>query len=258
MPSIKELRAICQNSKEAPSWRTQSLEGKFNRVFSIYLTWILSHSRIPVTAVNISGTLLYLAGAFLFIFNNYKLQIAGLFLIFLSFVFDAADGELARYRKLPKKETIVGGAYIEPVSHDIMYGFFFLPIGLGITLATGQILPLLAAFGATVFKLIFRLLECRYELLAVYGLPAEHALKAADAGELQQKKEPPPSIIYFIYRNFFTGTGMFFVLIFAVFFKHTDYFLYFFGSFFFLFWCYKMRTLWKKIRLRTKDSGSLL
>lgn len=243
MPSIKELRAICQNSKEAPSWRTQSLEGKFNRIFSIYLTWALTHSRIPVTAVNISGALLYLAGAFLFIFNNYRLQIVGLFLIFLSFVFDAADGELARYRKLPKEDMAVGGAYIEPVSHDIMYSFFFFPIGLGAMFATGSLVPLVASFIATVSKLLFRLAELRFDSLVLL------LNKQKEEGQKYiQSTETPATTVYFIYRNFFTGTGMFFLLIFAVPLRHVDYFLYFYATIFFLLWCYKMMRLNKKIK----------
>lgn len=251
MPTIKELRQICQNSKEAPSWRTQSIEGKFNRVFSVYLTWALIHLRVPVITVNVSGALLYLAGAFLFIFNNYTLQITGLFLIFLSFVFDASDGELARYKKLPKEEMAVGGAYIEPVSHDIMYAFFFFPIGLGAMLATGSLLPVIAAFVATISKLLFRLAELRFDSLA------RLLNEQKEAGDKYiQSTETPATSAYFVYRNFFTGTGMFFLLIFAVPLRHVDYFLYFYAATFFLLWCYKMtrqREKIKKINISVKN-----
>ncbi|MBU2530979.1 MAG: CDP-alcohol phosphatidyltransferase family protein, partial [Elusimicrobia bacterium] len=112
MPSIKELRRICQLSEYAPSWRTQSIEGRFNRAFSIYLTWVFI--RLPITPNRITalGTIVYLAGAFLFVFNNAMLYALGLFLIFLSFVLDACDGEVARYKRLAQGGNI-GGAYVE-------------------------------------------------------------------------------------------------------------------------------------------------
>lgn len=243
MPTIKELRQICQNSAEAPSWRTQSLEGKFNRVFSIYLTWLFIHLKVPVIAVNVSGALLYLSGAFLFIFNNYELQIAGLFTIFLSFIFDASDGELARYKKLPKGDLAVGGAYIEPVSHDIMYAFFFAPIGIGLSLGGGNFLPFIAAFIATTSKLIFRLAELRLDFLI------RLLNEQKETGEKYiQSKKTPATITYFVYRNFFTGTGIFFLLIFAVLLRRVDWFLYFYAASFFLLWCYKMLRQWKKIK----------
>ncbi|MFA5133281.1 MAG: hypothetical protein WC459_00515 [Patescibacteria group bacterium] len=243
MPTIKELRQICQHSAEAPSWRTQSLEGKFNRIFSIYLTWVLARTKIPVTVVNVSGMMLYIGGAFLFIFNDIKWHFLGLFLMLLSFIFDATDGELSRYRKLPKRETEFGGGFIEPVSHDIMYAFFFLPLGIGTTLVSGSLWPLLAAFMAVIGKLLFRLLELRADaLLKIWA-----AEKGAQVKWIQGAATPT-SLLYFAYRNFFTGTGMFFILIPAAIFSRVDWFLYFYGTSFFLLWAYKMAKQWKKMR----------
>ena len=153
MPSIKELRQLCQNSAESPSWRTQSWEGKFNRIFSIYLTWIFIHLPITPNQITFLGVLFYLGGAGLFIYQDFKMRMIGLAMMFVSFILDACDGEVARYRKLTKGGG-AGGAYVEPLSHDIMYGFFFLPIGSGQTINRGSIMHLIAAFVQTVKKLL--------------------------------------------------------------------------------------------------------
>jgi len=241
MLKIKELRKICQSSNEAPSWRTQSIEGRLNRVFSIYITWFFVHFPISPNQITILGTLVYLGGSALFIFNSFNLYLAGLGLLFLSFLLDACDGEVARFRKF--KGAGIGGAYVEPVSHDIMYSFFFLPIGIGASLASGNLLPIIASFIATTGKLLFRLAELRYDFL-------ERVLTEARGEVFKYSKggSAPTSLVYFVYRNFFTGTGMFLLLIVAVLIKHIDYFLYFYAVSFFLFWCYKMLRQWKRIR----------
>ena len=106
-----------------------------------------------------------------------------------------------------------------------------------------------AAFVATSSKLAFRLLECREELLFLRRNNA--VLLSAEAHE--KKKEPPPSLLYFIYRNFFTGTGMFFVLAVMVILGRVEYFLYFYSASFSLFLLYKLKSGW----IRIKKSYSL-
>lgn len=248
MPSIRELRKICQKSEDAPSWRTQSIEGRFNRIFSIYLTWFFIHTPITPNGITILGTLVYLTGASLFIFNQINFQIIGLFLIFVSFVLDACDGEVARYRK-SKTDGGAGGAYVEPVSHDIMYAFFFLPIGIGSSIYYGTLFPLIAAFVATSSKLLFRLAEFRYD-----ALERTLAEKRGKVYGWTRDMKTPKTMSYLIFRNFFTGTGVFFVLIFAVIIQRIDWFLYFYAISFFLLWCYKMFRQWKKILKLRKES----
>lgn len=239
MLSIKELRRVCQNSKEAPSWRTQSAEGRINRIFSIYLTWIFVHfSFFSPNLITLLGTLIYLGGACFFISNGITLQITGLVLIFLSFVLDACDGEVARWKPVSGG---LGGLYIEPVSHDIMYAFFFLPLGIGALFAAGTPYPLIAAFLASASKLVFRLLECRQDLIWARK-------KMADIVPETVQAKTPNFVFYTVYRNFSTNTGMFFVLIVAVILRRIDWFLYTYAAAYFLFLCYKFINQWRKLK----------
>ena len=236
MPSIKELRLLCQNSETSPNWRSQSIEGRMNRIFSIYLTWIFIHLPFTPNQITVFGTSVYLVGAGFFLKHQYWWNVAGVGMIVLSFLLDAVDGELARYRKMTTGGG-VGGAYVEPVSHDVQYAFVFLPIGIGVSLGMGTFWPLVAGFVATSTKLLFRLLEFRYNNLVRFWSERE----GQTYGVIKEKKDTPATFSYFIFRNLFTGTGMIFPLLAAVLLKHVDWFLYFYAAGFFALWIYLFR-----------------
>lgn len=243
MPSIKELRRICQGS-DAPSARSQSIMGRFNRVFSIYLTAVFIHLPFTPNQITVFGTALYLAGAGLFLKHEFAYNLTGVLLIIVSFLVDAVDGELARYRKLTAGGG-VGGVYVEPVTHDVQYAWVFLPIAVGQYLERALLLPLLAGFVATSSKLLFRLLEFRYDAL-------QRFLREQNGTGERPREIPktPTTISYFIFRNFFTGTGMTLVLFITVLARHVDWFLYFYGAGFFLLWVIlqmkQVKKIWRK------------
>lgn len=231
---------------------SQSIMGKFNRVFSIYLTWIFIHLPFTPNQITIFGTALYLLGAGLFLKHEFAWNLAGVLLIILSFLVDAVDGELARYRKMVEGGG-VGGVYVEPVSHDVQYGWVFLPIALGQYWETSSILPMIFGFAATSGKLLFRLLEFRYNTLTRFW--AER--KGQTYGLSQSVQRTPKTIQYFIFRNFFTGTGMTMMLLIATLLGQVDWWLYLYGTSFFLLWCLLQLKQVKKIRkiLREDSHG---
>lgn len=246
MLKIRELRQICQFSKNSPSLRTQSIEGRINRIFSIYFTWIFIKTPITPNHITILGVIVYFAGAAMFLFSDLKFYVLGLFLMFVSFILDACDGEVARYRasKGIVSKRNIGGDYVEPVSHDVMYAFYFLPLGIGASLKIGAFWPLIAAFVAASSKLVFRTLELRFEMLKRY-------IKEKEGDNFQmpkQKKEPPRTFVYALFRNVFTSSGLFTFLIIAVILKHIEWYLYFYAITLFLLAFYKLIRQWKNIK----------
>lgn len=211
---------------------SQSIMGKFNRVFSIYLTWVFIHLPFTPNQITIFGTALYLLGAGLFLKHEIAWNMAGVILIIISFLVDAVDGELARYRKIVGGGG-VGGVYVEPVSHDVQYGWVFLPVALGQFWETSSVWPMISGFAATSGKLLFRLLEFRYNTLTRFW--AEK--KGETYGLAPAREQTPKTLRYFIFRNFFTGTGMTMMLLIATLIKQVDWWLYFYGASFFLLWC---------------------
>ena len=89
--------------------------------------------------INIFAMILFAKGIFTW---------AALVIVFAG-IFDIVDGEVARFRNAQSK---LGGAYVEPVSHDIMYSFFFMLLGIAgylqfdsaLVLAAGAFASLLA------------------------------------------------------------------------------------------------------------------
>lgn len=231
---------------------SQSIMGRFNRIFSIYLTWIFIRLPFTPNQITIFGTGLYLLGAGLFLKHAFLWNLAGVLLIILSFLVDAVDGELARYRKMAEGGG-VGGVYVEPVSHDVQYGWVFLPIALGQYWEIGTIWPMVAGFVATSGKLLFRLLEFRYDSLTRFWA----SQKGTTYGLSATTQKTPKTVQYFIFRNFFTGTGMTMMLLFGTLIKHVDWWLYFYGASFFLLWCALQLKQIQKIKKHLKENNSV-
>ncbi len=244
--TIKELRAICQGSSKSPSLASQTLWGRLNRIVSIYLTAIFIHLPFTPNQITVFGTAVFLIGCGLFAFGAYTLNLIGWACIALSFLLDAVDGELARYRNVMKKYD-VGGVYVEPVSHDVQYGFMMLPIGFGAYLTHHSILPLIAAFLATTTKLLFRLLEFRLQAVMRHIDEVRGTTYGWSRGF-----KTPHTWSYFIYRNTFVITGMIPLLLLAVVARHVDYFVYFYGVSLPLLWLFifrrHLKRIWKEAR----------
>ena len=252
MPSIKELRAICQNSKQAPSWASQTVFGKLNRRWAIYLTWVFIHLPFTPNQVTVAGTVVYLLGAACFLGGTRWWSLAGIGLIIFSFVLDAVDGELARYRAHVKGETgrrfDMGGVFVEPVSHDVQYGWVFLPITLGVFWQTGSSWAIVAGFAATAGKLLFRLLEFRSDAFRRYADETRGTVYG-----WATKKSTPKTAAYGIYRNLFVGTGMIPPLLVASIADRVDIFLYAYGVLFFSAWAALMIRNTRRVLAASKD-----
>ena len=88
---LEKLRTICYRNEELFYYKF------FARKISIYLSWILIKLNISANNVTIMGILFLLNGIYLFSLSTYLHSIMGA--IFLQFwlIFDAIDGEVARY-----------------------------------------------------------------------------------------------------------------------------------------------------------------
>lgn len=242
--TIRELRERCQGTgSKAPSLASQTLWGRLNRVFSIYLTWIFIRLPFTPNQITVFGTIVFLIGCGLFAVGTPLYNYIGWGLIVLSFLLDAVDGELARYRNVMKRYDL-GGAYVEPVSHDVQYGLMFLPIGFGASMVTGTIYPMVFAFLATSFKLMFRLLECRLGIVMRHINEVDGKFYGNSTGE-----KTPTTWSYFLYRNIFVITGMIPLLLIASLINHVDWFVYFYGASLGALWAYlflrHVRRIWK-------------
>ncbi len=255
MPTIKELREVCQNSTQAPSWASQTVFGKLNRRWAIYLTWIFVHLPFTPNQVTAAGTVVYLLGAACFLGGTRGWNLAGVGLIIFSFMLDAVDGELARWRAHVSgqkgKRFDMGGVFVEPVSHDVQYGWFFLPITLGVFWRTGSDWAIVAGMAATAGKLLFRLLEFRTDAFRRYADETRGTVYG-----WATKKSTPKTAAYGIYRNLFVGTGMIPPLLVASVVDRVDVFLYAYGVLFFAAWAALMVRNSRRVLDASKRHGA--
>lgn len=226
--TIKQLRAICQASGPAKS--TQSWFGLANRFVSIYFTSLLIGTSITPNQITFLSTVIYLIGIGFITTGNTVYGLVGFGLLLLATVLDACDGEVFRFRGYKKG---YGDSYVEPLSHDIMYGLMFIAISYGAYLQAGYVWLLLAGAAASIFKLLFRMTETRF-LNGVLGRMQYHGF--TDTTKKFNQASAWHRLVYTFYRNTATSTGLLFPLLIAIIFARLDIFIILYGAGYFMLW----------------------
>ncbi len=226
--TIKQWRQLCQSS--APDPANETLAGRSARVFSIYFTKYLVKTNLTPNKITAIGTIIYLVGVGLYAFGIYWLSIVGFALLYFSTILDACDGEVFRYRKY---KSGYGGTYVEPLTHDIMYGLMFLPIAYGGFVITGNPLILLLGGVAGIFKVLFRLTESRFFYGVTRLLPGRGQI---DKTKNFKEKSPSTKLIFRLYRNTCTSTGILIPLLILTILNRPEIFVAFYAFAFLVLW----------------------
>ncbi|MDP3900360.1 MAG: HAD-IA family hydrolase [bacterium] len=235
--TIKELREICQRT--GPSKQTQSVFGLTVRMVSIYFTKLFIKLGATPNHITVSGTIIYLVGTGLIATGQFAYGLVGFALLILSTILDACDGELFRFRGYREGY----GFYVEPTTHDIMYGLQFTLFGYGAFLQTGQLWILFFGVAGSTFKLLFRLHEARFFFNVTQVLPKS---KHVDKTKHFPEQSRLTKLIYRAYRNTATSTGMLLPLLIAVIFQRLDIFVIIYGSGYVLLWAGLLsRQIWR-------------
>ena len=116
--SIKKLKSIAQENM-SHEWNQYPFMFRIIRKFSIYLTWILVHTKISPNAITLSGIVASYLGLISLMFNQYILSIVFFIYTVLS---DFSDGEVSRYENSQSKE----GTYLDKL-HHLHTTFVFRP-----------------------------------------------------------------------------------------------------------------------------------
>ena len=157
--SIKELRKICQD----PKIKDDFLYSKyFMRKFSIYLTRLFLIAGISANQTTLISAIFLILSflPFLLGFHWHHLLISAL-LLNIAYFLDHVDGELARYYG-----STYYGRLLDVITHDIMY-FVFIFVGSGLSFRNNDLTFLVFGFSASLFKILHRLHEMRFEYLNV-------------------------------------------------------------------------------------------
>ena len=124
METIKELRKICQSGKigkDVPLAFGYSL----HRRLSIYITWSLLRIFKRLKANYVSMAMIFLALASLSLIwlrSSTAVLMVGFILLYISFLLDKVDGEVARYQS----SQSVGGIYLDELYHLLIPPLFIV------------------------------------------------------------------------------------------------------------------------------------
>ena len=160
------------------------------RHLSYRLTLILLRWPVTPNQVTVVSLILGLAGAFLFVFSAWYLDILGGLLLVACYVLDNCDGEIARIKNLSSEF----GARLDDIVDSAVDTSFFIFLGYGTAQANGQQvwlwLGLAAGLGALIDFWVEQIRESR--------LRGKEGIKSREEFAMQPK-QPEDKIDWLIY-----------------------------------------------------------
>ncbi len=149
---FKEFKQICQGAKLEKQKKKKDWWHAAPRFISIYITWILVKTPITANFVTIVGIIIGLTGLYLIFLGKTFTIILGFFLLYVYYITDEIDGEIARY----KKQTSVQGIYYDEIGHLIFQGSLFFTFGFNLYNITSNNLYIILGFLSSFFLLCIR------------------------------------------------------------------------------------------------------
>jgi len=168
--SIKELRIICQKSRENEFYYKDWVERNLYRRVSIYFTKLFLKLGISANQTTIMSFFILVIAGVLFILGKPWQWIIGALLIYLFDVLDRVDGEIARYHK----SASTRGGYLDGVVYFLGWPFVLACMSFGLYNSLQHISVFILGFLALVSFLLFYVLQwLEYRLLHERGLLAQ-------------------------------------------------------------------------------------
>ncbi len=150
--SFKEFKQIIQGTKLEKRKKKKDWWHWIYTYLSRYITWILVKTPITANSITITGTLIGLIGLLLIAITNKIFIILGFILIYIYYLSDEVDGEVARY----KKQTSLQGIYYDEIGHLFFQGWFFFSFGYSIFRINSEFLYIFFGIIATFFLIGIR------------------------------------------------------------------------------------------------------
>ena len=150
--SFKEFRRITQETKLEKRRKKKDWWHWIFTFFSRYITWILVKTPITANFITITGLLIGLVGLFFIAMGNNLFIIIGFILLYIYYISDEVDGEVARY----KKQTSLRGIYYDEIGHLFFQGWFFFTFGYSIYRFNFEFLYIILGIIATFFLIGIR------------------------------------------------------------------------------------------------------
>jgi phosphatidylglycerophosphate synthase len=189
--SIEELKRICfkDNYDRLPVYPRY-----VTHKISIRIVKLLLHSSITPNQITLFSIVVGLISSIMFVTAIPIYFFMGALILELYYIIDAVDGQLARYKKL----SSMTGGYFDYVSNYIVHPCVFFCIGLGLVRHSGDILPIVFAFSASVsVSLISIFSECKYNVFVTAIKKASSVKIKKTVGE--QKNAQKLSLLRYLF-----------------------------------------------------------
>jgi len=156
METIYELRAICQKPKIAMREKVgvtyNDFMSRFYLKISIYFTWLCLRLGMSANGVTLlSGAFAVIGGFFLALKSVWMVLLGAVFL-FLYYVLDFSDGEVARYNK----ESSITGSFLDWYMLFVRDAAMFVGLALGALIYDYNTVMLLCAFLALLTPIMLK------------------------------------------------------------------------------------------------------
>jgi len=149
--SIKDLRRICQVSRETGFYQFGWFEKNFLRKVSIYFTKLFLKMKISANQVTFISLSVGIAAGILFTFGSAQLWVIGALLLYFSQVLDVSDGEVARYNRTASAK----GAFWDTMGGLFVWQFVIVCASFGIYDVLQEIVALFFGFAALILLFLY-------------------------------------------------------------------------------------------------------
>ncbi len=138
VPPIKDLRKICQESKEGWAQRNW-FDKNITRKISIYITYLAIKTGIKPNQITVATLFIGIIGGILIMTGNKIYWILGFLIVYLGVILDAVDGELARFYNMPTEL----GKYLDLFVGLSLHKFILACMSIALYLETNHLCPLI-------------------------------------------------------------------------------------------------------------------
>ncbi|MFX1316810.1 MAG: CDP-alcohol phosphatidyltransferase family protein [Promethearchaeota archaeon] len=199
--SFKEFKRIIQGKKIEKMKRKKDWWHAIYRFISKYITWIIVKTPITANFITISGFIIGLTGLLLIGIGNDVFIIIGFILLYIYYLSDEVDGEVARY----KNQTSLRGIYYDEIGHLFFQGWFFFTFGYSIFRIKQEFLYIFLGVIATFFLFGLRFIRKIATLASVKSDAKKITEKAQESAEEKPRKKGFMRTIRSILLNLING-----------------------------------------------------
>lgn len=175
---IKELRKICQETRETDLYKMSPAERFFFRKVSIYFTKLFLKMKTSANQVTLISVLAGIAAGIFLILGSPRYWIIASLLLYLFMILDHSDGEVARYNKTASPK----GMFWDSMAGWFVWGFTLACMSFGIYNQVHEISVFAFGLGATILLFLYNV-----STLLPYFILRE---KSFEPRELEKKPEP--------------------------------------------------------------------